>query len=798
MESKMKKTQDFTKSKNTKTLAQSTTKTTKSSTKDSAKSTISKSTSSKQNQHLIIVESPAKARTIKSFLGNGYEVIASKGHIRDLPKFSFGIKIQNKHFTPSYTIDKGHKDILAQIKSLAKNAKITYIATDEDREGEAIGYHITQALDSSKALSSYPRIVFHEITKTAINNALANPREIDMDKVNAQQARRLLDRIVGFKLSELISSKISKGLSAGRVQSAALKIIVDKEREIKAFVPQDFFSISGIFSEVESELVIYKGKKLQKLDISSQKMADEMLAHLKSATYTIAQITSKEKKISTPPPFMTSTLQQAASSSLSYSPTRTMSIAQKLYEGVATNNGTMGIITYMRTDSLNIAKEASESARAYLAKTYGEKYVPQKPKIYSSKSKGAQEAHEAIRPTNIDFTPTIAKDYLKPEELKLYTLIYNRFLASQSQDAIYETQSVSFATTSSDFANKDSSQASEFRANGRKLIFDGFYKILGNEDKDRLLPAFKQGQIITPSQIKATKHTTEPPARYSEASLIKMLESLGIGRPSTYAPTVSLLVNREYITIANRALVPQDSAFSVIELLEAHFNEIVDSAFSAGMEEKLDSIALKNASWQEVLWEFYEPFMAKIQEGKSNIASQKLSKPTGESCPECGKELVIRKSRYGEFIGCSGYPKCKYIKREATNIANENITPSQENGVCEKCGKPMVKKIGKKGEFLACSGYPQCKNAKSLQGEKKEASTVVGVACPICQQESIVQRISRRGVFYGCKNYPKCKFTSPLKPTNTKCQKCGGTMGKKSLKSGEFLECLKCKNRIKA
>ena len=794
----MKKTQDFTKSKNTKTLAQSTTKTTKSSTKDSAKSTISKSTSSKQNQHLIIVESPAKARTIKSFLGNGYEVIASKGHIRDLPKFSFGIKIQNKQFTPSYTIDEGHKDILAQIKSLAKNAKITYIATDEDREGEAIGYHITQALDSSKALSSYPRIVFHEITKTAINNALASPREIDMDKVNAQQARRLLDRIVGFKLSELISSKISKGLSAGRVQSAALKIIVDKEREIKAFVPQDFFSISGIFSEVESELVIYKGKKLQKLDISSQKMADEMLAHLKSATYAIAQITSKEKKISTPPPFMTSTLQQAASSSLSYSPTRTMSIAQKLYEGVATNNGTMGIITYMRTDSLNIAKEASESARAHLAKTYGEKYVPQKPKIYSSKSKGAQEAHEAIRPTNIDFTPTIAKDYLKPEELKLYTLIYNRFLASQSQDAIYETQSVSFATKSNDFANKDSSQASEFRANGRKLIFDGFYKILGNEDKDRLLPAFKQGQIITPSQIKATKHTTEPPARYSEASLIKMLESLGIGRPSTYAPTVSLLVNREYITIANRALVPQNSAFSVIELLEAHFNEIVDSAFSAGMEEKLDSIALKNASWQEVLWEFYEPFMAKIQEGKSNIASQKLSKPTGESCPECGKELVIRKSRYGKFIGCSGYPKCKYIKREATNIANENITPSQENGVCEKCGKPMVKKIGKKGEFLACSGYPQCKNAKSLQGEKKEASAVVGVACPICQQESIVQRISRRGVFYGCKNYPKCKFVSPLKPTNTKCQKCGGTMGEKSLKSGEFLECLKCKNRIKA
>lgn len=743
--------------------------------------------SPKSTQNLIIVESPAKAKTIKNFLGQGYEVIASKGHIRDLPKFSFGIKIENKHFTPQYTIDEGHKDTIAQIKALAKNAKTTYIATDEDREGEAIGYHITQALDSSKPLSSYPRIVFHEITKTAISNALASPREIDMDKVNAQQARRLLDRIVGFKLSGLISSKISKGLSAGRVQSAALKIIVDKEREIRAFIPQDFFTISAVFDSVESELVIYKGKKLQKLDISSQSKADEMLEHLKSSNYTIAQITRKEKKVSTPPPFMTSTLQQAASSGLSYSPTRTMSIAQRLYEGVQTDKGTMGVITYMRTDSLNIAKEAIQAARAHLAKVYGDKYVPQKPKIYTSKSKGAQEAHEAIRPTNIDFTPQIARAYLKPDELKLYTLIYNRFLASQSEDALYETQSVGFATKAS--------ESSEFRANGRKLIFDGFYKILGNEDKDKLLPDLKQGEDITPSKITASKHTTEPPARYSEASLIKMLESLGIGRPSTYAPTVSLLVNREYISIQNRALIPQDSAFSVIELLEAHFNEIVDSAFSAGMEEKLDSIALKNASWQEVLWDFYEPFIAKIEQGKTNIASQKLAKPTGESCPQCGKELIVRKSRYGEFTGCSGYPKCKYIKRESNDLGSASGEISEANGVCEKCGKPMVKKMSKRGEFLACSGYPACKNAKSL-GEKKEAIALEGIACPECGKESIVQRMGRRGAFYGCKNYPKCKFTSPLKPTNTKCEKCGSTMGEKSLKSGEFLECLKCKNRV--
>lgn len=808
---------------NAKTLTESTTKstttkttknikTTKSSTKDSAKSTSKPATTAqksatqnttakntaKQNKNLIIVESPAKAKTIKNFLGNGYEVIASKGHIRDLPKFSFGIKIEHKHFTPQYTIDDGHKDIVAQIKTLAKNAKTTYIATDEDREGEAIGYHITQAIDSSKALSSYPRIVFHEITKTAIDNALANPREIDMDKVNAQQARRLLDRIVGFKLSGLISSKISKGLSAGRVQSAALKIIIDKEREIKAFVPQDFFTISANFgraksseaksSEVESELIIYQGKKLQKLDISSQKMADEMLTHLKSTTYTIAQIASKEKKIATPPPFMTSTLQQSASSNLSYSPTRTMGIAQRLYEGVPTDKGTMGIITYMRTDSLNIAKEASEAARAHIAKIYGEKYVPQKPKIYASKSKGAQEAHEAIRPTNIDFTPQIAAKYLKPDELKLYTLIYNRFLASQSQDAIYETQSVSFVSYFR--------EPSEFRANGRKLIFDGFYKILGNDDKDKLLPEFTKGEAISPNEIKATKHTTEPPARYSEASLIKTLESLGIGRPSTYAPTVSLLVNREYITITNRALIPQDSAFSVIEMLEAHFNEIVDSAFSAGMEEKLDSIALKQASWEDVLWDFYEPFIAKIESGKSNIASQKIAKLTGESCPECGKELIVRKSRYGEFTGCSGYPKCKYIKKESSDKTNQESSIEEANGVCEKCGKPMVKKMGKRGEFLACSGYPQCKNAKSLNGEKKEATIIEGIACPKCGKESIVQRMSRRGAFYGCKNYPKCKWTSPLKPTNAKCEKCGGMMGEKSLKSGEFLECIKCKNRI--
>lgn len=727
---------------------------------------------------LIIVESPAKAKTIKAFLGDGYEVIASKGHIRDLPKFSFGIKVENRHFIPEYQIPSDHKELVSQIQKLSKKAKTTYIATDEDREGEAIGYHITQAIDNTKPLESFPRIVFHEITKGAILQALAQPRTIDMDRVNAQQARRLLDRIVGFKLSGLIASKISKGLSAGRVQSAALKLVVDREREIQAFTPQDYYTICAVFNGVQSELTHFSGQKLQKFDISTQEMADSMVQALLESTFTIRDISKKEKKSQTPPPFMTSTLQQSASSTLGYSPTRTMSIAQRLYEGVATDSGVMGVITYMRTDSLNIATIAQEAARKYIGEKYGASYVPDKPKIYTRNAKSAQEAHEAIRPTNINFTPEIAKSYLKPDELKLYTLIYKRFLASQSTEAIYEVQNVFFT-----------SERGECKAHGRKLLFDGYLAILGNDDKDSLLPDFTLNALITPESIAAQKHTTEPPARYSEASLIKMLESLGIGRPSTYAPTISLLASREYIAIQNRQLIPQESAFQVITLLEEHFCEIVDSAFSADMEEKLDEIALAKHSWQEVLWDFYEPFMAKITQGKTTIASQKIATPTGEFCPECGKELVKRKSRYGEFVGCSGYPKCKYIKKD-----DQALESSEE--VCEKCGMAMVRKFGKRGEFLACSGYPECKNAKPLNGASGEKSprASLEVPCPECKGE-LVQRQSRRGSFYGCKNYPKCTFLTALQPTNLACKECGYMLGQKQLKSGEVLECLRCKAR---
>lgn len=725
---------------------------------------------------LIIVESPAKAKTIKNFLNNNFEVIASKGHIRDLPKSSFGIKIQDGEFKPTYQIDKDHKDIVEKIKSFAKKAKTIYIATDEDREGEAIGFHITQAI--GKEALDFPRIVFHEITKTAIDNALKSPKKIDMDKVNAQQARRLLDRIVGFKLSGLISSKISRGLSAGRVQSAALKIIVDREREIKAFIPIKYYTIDAIFEGgISAELISYENKKLKKQELREKATAEKILENLKKQNYKIGEIVKKSKKSPTPPPFMTSTLQQSSSSYLGYSPSRTMSIAQKLYEGVDTSKGAMGVITYMRTDSLNIAKEAQESAREKILKDFGPKYLPSKAKNYATKSKSAQEAHEAIRPTDINFTPEIAKGYLKPDELKLYTLIYNRFLASQMEDAVFESQSILFVC-----------DMGEFKASGRKLVFDGYYKLLGDDEKDKLLPSLKTDSIIKLEKIQNNEHITEPPARFSEASLIKTLESLGIGRPSTYAPTISLLQNREYILIEKKQLNPQESAFKVIEMLEGYFNEIVDSKFSAEMEDKLDEIAQNNQNWQKVLWEFYEPFIQKINEGKTNIASQKIVIPTGELCPQCGSELVIRNGRYGEFVACSSYPKCKYIKPTPNNPEE-----SESEEVCEKCGKPMVRKAGRNGEFLACSGYPECKNTKSL----KNATTkkTLEIKCPKCEGDIILRR-SRRGSFYGCGNYPKCDFISNYEPINEKCPECGYLMCDRTYRGKHIHECIKCKHRI--
>ncbi|PUD46336.1 type I DNA topoisomerase [Helicobacter pylori] len=728
-------------------------------------------------KHLIIVESPAKAKTIKNFLDKNYEVVASKGHVRDLSKFALGIKIDETGFTPNYVVDKDHKELVKQIIELSKKASITYIATDEDREGEAIGYHVACLIGGK--LESYPRIVFHEITQNAILNALKTPRQIDMSKVNAQQARRFLDRIVGFKLSSLISSKITKGLSAGRVQSAALKLVVDKEREIKAFKPLTYFTLDALFEpNLEAQLISYKGNKLKAQELIDGKKAQEIKNELEKESYIISSIVKKSKKSPTPPPFMTSTLQQSASSLLGFSPTKTMSIAQKLYEGVATPQGVMGVITYMRTDSLNIAKEALEEARAKILKDYGKDYLPPKAKVYSSKNKNAQEAHEAIRPTSIILEPNALKDYLKPEELKLYTLIYKRFLASQMQDALFESQSVVVAC-----------EKGEFKANGRKLLFDGYYKILGNDDKDKLLPNLKENDPIKLEKLESNAHVTEPPARYSEASLIKVLESLGIGRPSTYAPTISLLQNRDYIKVEKKQISALESAFKVIEILEKHFEEIVDSKFSASLEEELDNIAQNKADYQQVLKDFYYPFMDKIEAGKKNIISQKVHEKTGQSCPKCGGELVKKNSRYGEFIACNNYPKCKYIKQ--TETANNEAT--QE--LCEKCGGEMVQKFSRNGAFLACNNYPECKNTKSLKNTPNAKETIEGVKCPECGGDIALKR-SRKGSFYGCNNYPKCNFLSNHKPINKRCEKCHYLMSERMYRKKKAHECIKCKERV--
>ena len=512
-------------------------------------------------KNLIIVESPAKARTIAAFLGKDYEVIASKGHIRDLPKSSFGIKIEEDDFVPQYTISKEHKDIVKTIKEKAKKADKIYLATDEDREGEAIAYHIAKAIDKDE--NSLPRIVFHEITKEAILNALKSPRKLDINSVNAQQTRRLLDRIVGYKLSPLLSLKIRKGLSAGRVQSAALKIIVDREREIKAFVPVKYFSIDAIFKkDLEAELVEYEGKKIEKLSLTNEDRAKLIEKNCKNFSYKVEKIEEKEKNNPPPPPFMTSTLQQSASTNFGFSPKKTMMIAQRLYEGVKTDKGVMGVITYMRTDSLNLAKEAVSKARSFIEKEFGKDYLPSKANVYTSKAKGAQEAHEAIRVSDLSFTPQLAAKFLDKDELKLYTLIYNRFLACQMNPAKTLTQNV--------FVRGGDAL---FKLSGKRVVFDGYYKVYGDKDKDKILPKLEKEQSLELQSLKLGSHLTEAPPRYSEAALVKKLESLGIGRPSTYAPTISILTARDYVKLEKKQLVPTEIAFTVTTIARTNKNK---------------------------------------------------------------------------------------------------------------------------------------------------------------------------------------------------------------------------------
>ena len=736
-------------------------------------------------KNLIIVESPAKAKTIKNFLGADYDVIASKGHIRDLPKKRFGIKIKDKSFEPEYEISADHDQIVKQIKTLAKKADQIYLATDEDREGEAIAYHIAASI--GKEAEELPRIVFHEITKSAISNALSSPRKLNIASVNAQQARRLLDRIVGYKLSPLLNLKIQRGLSAGRVQSAALKIVVDREREILNFKPVEFHSIDAVFKkDLEAELVEFRGEKMEKLSVKNAAQASEIVSELQKDKFSVESIESKSRKTNPYPPFMTSTLQQAASTALGFNPRKTMSLAQSLYEGVNTKNG--GAITYMRTDSLNIAKEAIAAARELIGEHFGEKYLPKSPNLYATKSKGAQEAHEAIRPTDLKLTPELAQKILPRDEYRLYALIYNRFVASQMSPSVSQIQTIIVR-----------GEAGAFKISGRKVEFDGFYKAYGDLDKDKILPSLSAGDAMSLQSLSSQQHFTEPPARYSEASLIKKLESLGIGRPSTYAPTISLLTARNYVNIEQKHLVPSEIAFKITEMLEQNFKNIVDSEFTSKMEEKLDDIAENKADWQQILADFYYPFMDEIAKGKTSIASQKLAEKIGETCPNCGGELLRRQGRFGEFIACSNYPKCKYSRNadaSAEGASEEKAAPEVLDEKCPQCGKNLIKRKGRYGEFIACEGYPKCKYSRKIEGAAKEKKPLLstGVKCPSCGTGEIVERFSRRGKFYGCTNYPKCGFVSNYAPIARACPQCGNSyMLRKELKKGNFAECPQCK-----
>jgi DNA topoisomerase I len=696
---------------------------------------------------LIIVESPTKCRTIGAILGKGYLIKSTLGHIRDLPKYKIGVDIEHD-FTPFYEVSKDKKKVVKELVADMKKAKDVYIATDEDREGEAIGWHVVNVsgLDEKK----FKRITFHEITKDAIKASLVNPRTINLHLVDAQQARRVLDRLVGYKLSPLLSKKIYKGLSAGRVQSVTVRIIIEREREIRNFVKQEYWTIKAECKKDNIKFDAFfterAGVKYKKHDIKDEAMVKNLLKGIEPKDFIVDSIQKKDKKRNPLPPFITSTLQQTASNKYGFSAKKTMSIAQSLYEGINLGDETAGLITYMRTDSTAVAASAQKEALDFIVSSYGKDYIPEKPRVYKSKVKNAQEAHECIRATSVLRIPEKVEQYLNKDQYKLYCLIWERFVASQMKEALFEQTSV--------VLKKDDSL---WTANGQVCIFDGYLRVYkfedeGDGEEKGLLPALKQNELVNVLNIIPEQHFTEPPARYSEASLIKTLEGYGIGRPSTYAPTISTIIERGYVKLDKKRFIPEEIGFTVTEILEKHFPEIVDIHFTANMEENLDKIADGEKEWVNTIREFYTPFEKKLKAAETNIVSQKVLVELDRKCPKCGKPLVERNSRFGKFIGCSGYPECKYIERE------EKETPEEQEILkdpCPKCGGTLAVKNSRFGKFIGCSNYPKCKYTKSLEEEK------IDKACPDCGKPLVVRR-GRRGKFLGCSGYPDCKHMESM------------------------------------
>ncbi|MEC1289262.1 type I DNA topoisomerase [Bacillus mojavensis] len=682
------------------------------------------------SDYLVIVESPAKAKTIERYLGKKYKVKASMGHVRDLPKSQMGVDIE-QNFEPKYITIRGKGPVLKELKTAAKKAKKVYLAADPDREGEAIAWHLAHSLDLD--LNSDCRVVFNEITKDAIKESFKHPRMINMDLVDAQQARRILDRLVGYKISPILWKKVKKGLSAGRVQSVALRLIIDREKEINDFKPEEYWTIDGTFLKGQETFeASFFGKNGKKLPLKSEADVKDILSQLKGNKYTVEKVTKKERKRNSALPFTTSTLQQEAARKLNFRAKKTMMIAQQLYEGIDLGKeGTVGLITYMRTDSTRISNTAVDEAAAFIDQTYGKEYLGGKRKP-AKKNENAQDAHEAIRPTSVLRKPSELKAVLGRDQLRLYKLIWERFVASQMASAVLDTMSV-------DLTNNGLT----FRANGSKVKFSGFMKVYVEgkddqlEEKDRMLPDLQEGDTVLSKDIEPEQHFTQPPPRYTEARLVKTLEELGIGRPSTYAPTLDTIQRRGYVGLDNKRFVPTELGQIVLELIMEFFPEIINVEFTAKMEKDLDNVEEGNIEWVQIIDNFYTDFEKRVKKAESEM-----------------KEVEIEPEYAGED--------------------------------CELCSSPMVYKMGRYGKFLACSNFPDCRNTKPIVKQ-------IGVKCPSCGEGNIVERKSKKKrIFYGCDRYPDCEFVSWDKPIERKCPKCGKMLVEKKLKKGIQVQCVEC------
>ncbi len=740
-------------------------------------------------KYLVVVESPAKARTINKFLGSNYVVRASYGHIRDLPKSKLGVDLEDD-FKPSYV---NLRDSLKHIKALreaVKNVDAVYLASDPDREGEAIGWHVAEVL--KKADKPFKRIEFNAITKRNVKEAVKNPRPIDMNLVNAQQARRVLDRIVGYKLSPLLQWGIRKGLSAGRVQSPALAMVCDREAEIRAFVIEEYWTLDAQLKTEKDESFVARlthvdGKKLDKLELGAETEVKKLIDNLSNVSYSVDDVERKEVRRRPYPPFITSSLQQDASRKLGLTPRNTMRIAQQLYEGLPLGSeGQVGLITYMRTDSTRIEPEALDDARSYIKQNFEAAMLPEKPNFYKSK-KGAQDAHEAIRPTTAQHTPESVKPFLNDDQLKLYTLIWKRFVASQMTPAVFDQTAVNVAAGNC-----------RLRATGSIMKFAGFTKLYEEASDDKkngkleteILPDVKKGDGLSLDKLIPEQHFTKPPARFTEALLIRAMEEVGLGRPSTYAPTINIIQERGYVEREKGRLKPTELGEQVNDLLQKHFHDIVDLNFTAGLEEDLDKVEAGKTEWHELLREFYTKFMADLKSAQNEMVKELVGDTS--DCENCGSPMEVRESWYGLFVACKNYPECKTVRKSKRQNAVE-----ETDEVCDKCNSPMVIRAGRYGKFMACSTYPKCKNTfnidkdgKKVDAPPKEPPKKTDQKCPDCNAFLLIRKSRAGEEFYGCEKYPKCKFTKPME-LNLKCPAsgCDGELVTKRAKRRRFTGC---------